>query len=77
MERATLGGGETLGDVLQRVGDTVDRYGLVKLINHPDNQELLRLEFATAYTLTVTGLRDAYGTEIAPLSSIEPAGVKW
>ncbi len=31
--------------------------------------EAVPLEYATAYTLTVTGLRDAYGTEIAPLSS--------
>lgn len=42
-------------DVLQRVGDTVDRYGLVRLVNHPDNKELLRLEFATAYVAKLVG----------------------
>lgn len=37
-------------DVLTRIGDTIERYGLVKLTNHPDEpNRLLRLEFATAF----------------------------
>lgn len=43
-------------DVLTRVGDTVDRYGLVRLIPHPEEPErLLRLEFATAYVAKLVG----------------------
>lgn len=37
-------------DVLSQVGDTIDRYGLVKLVAHPEQpQAMMRLEFTTAY----------------------------
>lgn len=43
-------------DVLTRIGDTIDRYGLVKLVPHPEEPErLLRLEFATAYVAKLVG----------------------
>jgi DNA excision repair protein ERCC-3 len=36
--------------VLQQVGDTIDRYGLVKLVVHPSAEgRLLRLQFASAF----------------------------
>jgi len=41
-------------NVLEQVGDTIERYGLVKLVPHPDKpRELIRLEFATAYIAKV------------------------
>ena len=42
-------------DVLAQVGETIERYGLVKLIVHPDDKKLLRLEFATAYVAKLVG----------------------
>ncbi len=36
-------------DVLTQVGETIERYGLVKLVSHPEDPKLLRLEFATLY----------------------------
>ena len=36
-------------DVLQTIEDTIERYGLVKLIPHPKGDDLLRLEFASGY----------------------------
>ncbi len=52
--RLVLGvGGRSLSVIPQRVVGT----------------EAVPLEFAKAYALSVTGLRDAYGTDIAPLSS--------
>jgi len=42
-------------DVLQQVGDTIERYGLVRLVVHPDEPKLLRLEFATAYVAKLVG----------------------
>jgi DNA excision repair protein ERCC-3 len=36
-------------DVLQKTQDTVERYGLVQLVPHPERQDLLRLNFATGY----------------------------
>jgi DNA excision repair protein ERCC-3 len=36
-------------DVLQTVSDTIERYGLVRLIPHPKDEDLLRLEFASGY----------------------------
>jgi len=42
-------------DVLTRVGETMDRYGLVKLVTHPTDGQLLRLEFATAYIAKLIG----------------------
>ncbi len=34
----------------QSISETIERYGLVKLVPHPENpRELIRLEFATAY----------------------------
>ncbi len=42
-------------DVLARVSETMDRYGLVKLVEHPTDPKLLRLEFATAYIAKVVG----------------------
>lgn len=37
-------------DVLERVNDTIERYGLVRLVAHPDQPgEMLRLEFASGY----------------------------
>ncbi len=41
-------------DVLTQIGETIERYGLVKLVPHPERpRELLRLEFATAYIAKV------------------------
>jgi DNA excision repair protein ERCC-3 len=43
-------------DVLTQIGETVERYGLVKLVAHPDQPgKLLRLEFATAYVAKLVG----------------------
>jgi DNA excision repair protein ERCC-3 len=42
-------------DVLTRVGETIERYGLVRLVVHPENPKLLRLEFATAYIAKLVG----------------------
>ena len=36
-------------NVLTQIGDTIDRYGLVKLVPHPDRPDLLRLQFDNAY----------------------------
>jgi DNA excision repair protein ERCC-3 len=36
-------------DVLQTIEETIERYGLVKLIPHPKGDDLLRLEFASGY----------------------------
>ena len=36
-------------DVLETISDTIERYGLVKLVPHPKDQDLLRLEFASGY----------------------------
>ena len=37
-------------DVLERVNDTIERYGLVRLVPHPEQPgEMLRLEFASGY----------------------------
>jgi DNA excision repair protein ERCC-3 len=37
-------------DVLQTITDTIERYGLVKIIRHPDNpDDLLRLEFSSGF----------------------------
>ncbi len=43
-------------DVLNQVGETIGRYGLVKLVVHPDDPKLLRLEFATLYVAKQVGL---------------------
>jgi len=41
-------------NVLTQIGETIERYGLVKLVPHPDTPgELLRLQFATAYIAKV------------------------
>ncbi|RME23754.1 MAG: helicase [Deltaproteobacteria bacterium] len=38
------------GEVLDTIRDTIERYGLVRLVPHPERpEELLRLEFATGY----------------------------
>ncbi len=38
------------GEVLDTIKDTIERYGLVRIVPHPDQpEELLRLEFATGY----------------------------
>ena len=42
-------------DVLTQVGETIERYGLVKLVRHPDDPKLLRLEFASAYVAKLVG----------------------
>ncbi len=43
-------------DVLTKIAETVERYGLVKLIKHPEQPDkLLRLEFATAYIAKLIG----------------------
>lgn len=42
-------------DVLTQVGETIERYGLVKLLQHPDDRKLLRLEFSTAYVAKLVG----------------------
>ncbi len=42
-------------DVLTQVGETIERYGLVKLQRHPDDPKLLRLEFASAYVAKLVG----------------------
>ena len=36
-------------DVLTTIEETIERYGLVKLVVHPDDPGLLRLEFASGY----------------------------
>ncbi|MDP2317675.1 MAG: helicase-associated domain-containing protein [Pseudomonadota bacterium] len=42
--------------VLTQIGETIERYGLVKLVAHPDQPgKLLRLEFATAYVAKLIG----------------------
>jgi DNA excision repair protein ERCC-3 len=42
--------------VLTQIGDTIERYGLVKLVLHPEHPDrLLRLEFATAYVAKLVG----------------------
>ncbi len=43
-------------DVLNQVGETIGRYGLVKLVVHPEDPKLLRLEFATLYVAKQVGL---------------------
>lgn len=42
-------------DVLTQIADTIERYGLVKLVVHPDDPKLLRLEFTTAYIAKLVG----------------------
>ncbi len=43
-------------NVLTQVGETIERYGLVKLVAHPEQPgKLLRLEFATAYVAKLIG----------------------
>ena len=42
-------------DVLTQIAETIERYGLVKLVLHPDDPKLLRLEFATAYVAKLVG----------------------
>lgn len=42
-------------DVLTQISETIERYGLVKLVVHPDDPKLLRLEFATAYVAKLVG----------------------
>jgi DNA excision repair protein ERCC-3 len=42
-------------DVLTQIGETIERYGLVKLVVHPEEPKLLRLEFATAYVAKLIG----------------------
>lgn len=42
-------------DVLNQVGETIERYGLVKLVQHPEDRKLLRLEFASAYIAKLVG----------------------
>jgi len=42
-------------DVLAQVSETIERYGLVKLLQHPDDRKLLRLEFTTAYVAKLIG----------------------
>ena len=43
-------------DVLTRITETLERYGLVKLVTHPeDPAHYLRLEFATAYVAKLVG----------------------
>lgn len=36
-------------DVLQTVTETIERYGLIKLVTHPSEEDLLRLEFASGF----------------------------
>lgn len=36
-------------DVLETTRSTIERYGLVKLVPHPDGAQLLRLEFSSGY----------------------------
>ncbi|MCP4805631.1 MAG: DEAD/DEAH box helicase family protein [Proteobacteria bacterium] len=36
-------------NVLESISDTIERYGLVQLIPHPDDPTLIRLRFSTAY----------------------------
>ena len=36
-------------DVLTTIEETIGRYGLVKLVTHPETHELLRLEFASGF----------------------------
>ncbi len=51
-------------DVLNQIGDTIDRYGLVKLIPHPDQPgKLLRLEFESAYITKLVG-------QVAPIREL-------
>ncbi|MDP2305242.1 MAG: DEAD/DEAH box helicase [Pseudomonadota bacterium] len=43
-------------NVLTQVGETIERYGLVRIVAHPDQPgKLLRLEFATAYVAKLIG----------------------
>jgi DNA excision repair protein ERCC-3 len=42
-------------DVLAQVAETIERYGLVKLLQHPEDRKLLRLEFSTAYVAKLVG----------------------
>ncbi|MFN7143326.1 MAG: DNA repair helicase XPB [Myxococcota bacterium] len=43
-------------NVLTQIGETIERYGLVRLVAHPESPEkLLRLEFATAYVAKLVG----------------------
>jgi DNA excision repair protein ERCC-3 len=43
-------------DVLTQIGETIERYGLVRLVGHPEQPgKLLRLEFATAYVAKLVG----------------------
>ena len=42
-------------NVLTQISETIERYGLVKLIAHPENPKLLRLEFATSYVAKLVG----------------------
>jgi DNA excision repair protein ERCC-3 len=42
--------------VLTQIGETIERYGLVRLVAHPEQPgKLLRLEFATAYVAKLVG----------------------
>lgn len=42
--------------VLTQISETIERYGLVKLVRHPEQPgKLLRLEFATAYVAKLVG----------------------
>ena len=36
-------------DVLETISETIGRYGLVKLVPHPKDEDLLRLEFASGF----------------------------
>lgn len=43
-------------DVLNQIAETIDRFGLVRLVAHPEQPgKLLRLEFATAYVAKLVG----------------------
>ncbi|MES2643802.1 MAG: DNA repair helicase XPB [Myxococcota bacterium] len=43
-------------NVLTQVGETIERYGLVRIVAHPEQPgKLLRLEFATAYVAKLIG----------------------
>jgi DNA excision repair protein ERCC-3 len=40
-------------DVLQTITETIERYGLVKLIPHPSDEKMIRLDFASGYIAKV------------------------
>jgi len=47
-------------NVLESISDTIERYGLVQLVPHPENpKELIRLHFATAYVAKLISKIDA------------------